>query len=166
MANFVDATKEAMDQTIAAPARLGLRPYSVNVVSISFVGGSRPGLGTKSTATTRITIADGYTISDGYLNPHVKQVSSKDIFQSGNLLKDQDMVLGQLVRPYTSHDGYSRGTDIALFTPPMQTDPLEIYILITGPGLPTSGQYFKKIYDVADSSLSYKIFLRATGTIP
>lgn len=146
----------ALTKCYSIGSLLGLRPYEVYLVIVKSTG-IRPGLGTRTRVDTRLYI-------DGYKNPPFYQVSSKDVFLSSGQLTDQDFKL-ILTYPYT-YGSSTGGLDPSVFNPVMDGYNTQLYFKVIGPGLPSTGQYFKRKYSQEDNNLSYNIFLEATGEIP
>lgn len=164
MATFDDQIRSVIDVIYAIPATvLNLHPYSISIVQITNTGGSRPGVGGARVKTiTPLVNTDGYNIQ-------ARRVSSKDITLSGNTLKDTDMVLGPIVFPYSTpnYTTHAGGVNFNFFDPAnnslQNSDNYQLYFLIAGPDLNPNGNYFEKIYSVADSSLSYRVYVRNLG---
>jgi hypothetical protein len=158
-----DPVRSVMDVAFSVVASLGLHKFSVSLVTVTNSGGSRPGVGgTRTKTVTPLLLANGQPVL-------CEQVSAKDVILSGNVLKDKDFRIGPQVFPYTTPNAYgvSGGTDFNIYDPPSNntaTDNLQVYYLITGPGLAAAGNYFEKIYSREDSALSYYLFVRNLGT--
>lgn len=152
----LDYLRYAADLALTAPNQVGVRSFQVFLVRNTWVGGARPGLGTKQQSV--LPLVNG---SDGYVN--VRQASSKDVALSGGLLKDRDWIIGPLVHPYVTEFG-SGGTAISVFQSTKNPDPIESYIWILGQGLPAGGSYFKKTHDESVKSIMYRIFVTDAGT--
>jgi hypothetical protein len=158
----LDFIKYAADTALTVPSLIGLRNYVMTLTFTTWTG--RPGQGAP-TITTK-TLVNGTSL-DGYANPRFRQVSKQEIVLSGNLLKDQDVVIGPFVFPYDTGLGEAGGTNPDIFSDPIATvgSVTEMYINIAGANLPTGGSNFKKIWDETSKNVIYKVYLRDTGTI-
>lgn len=150
----IEYIRYAADQGLAVPNQINLRPYTITLTTITWTG-ERPGLGTST---------DGYTIVRNALsvNVRLRQVSKQEIVLSGGQLKDQDIVIGPIVFPYSTTIG-SGGLDPMVFSTANPSE--ELYINIDGPNYPTGGSYFKKIYDTSDRTVMYRVYLRNTAAV-
>lgn len=151
----IEYIRRASDLALAVPNQIQLRPYTLTLVKSSWTG-ARPGLGTKT---------DGYTSLQNLASVSVRlrQVTKQDIILSGSLLQSQDLKIGPFVFPYVTDIG-SGGTDPLLFSQP-DTPTSQHYIKITGPNLPTNGNFYSKIGDDSnDKNVCYYLYLRNTGT--
>lgn len=156
MAALIECLKYTLDQVLDIPAQLGLRPFRVFAVNISS-SGSRPGLGTRTRVDTEILVGDGY--------PMVEQVSAKDVFSSGGLLNDKDLKL-TIITSYNTGT-VTGGTPREVYDPtPLAGNNTQIYFHLFGAGLPSDGQYFKKIWGKEDLRTTTVLYLRATGEKP
>lgn len=150
----IEYIRYAADQALSVPNQINLRPYTITLTTITW-SGERPGLGTST---------DGYTIvrNANLVNVRLRQVSKQEIVLSNGQLKDQDVVIGPIVFPYSTTVG-SGGLDPAVFSSVSTSE--ELYINITGPNFPSGGSYFKKIYDTADRTVLYRVYLRNTAAV-
>ena len=158
----------AVDATTGALALIGLHPYQVWLVNITTTGGVDPGDGgTRTRTDTRITVFDGYNpngAGDGYKYPFVRYVTGKEIALSNNRLNDKDFCIGPLMYPYDV-GSFNQGTSSSIFDPVDGGDQ-QIYIHMFGTDLdPVNGAYCSTIYTIQDSAISYRVFIRNTGTI-
>lgn len=152
-----DELRKALDLAQGATSDLGLRPYSISVVRV-YTTGSRPGVGSKNTVETPLALSNGG-------NHAFRQLSAREIVLSNNLFSDQHYVLGPLVLPFSGTCGEG-GTDPILFENDVDATPgtsQQLYFKVTGPGMVTSGSYFKLDRKQMDSSLTYKLYLKHTG---
>lgn len=159
MATTADCIKKALNCALAVPGLLGLRPYQVFAVHVTW-SGERPGIGTKTITETELLI--------GGQKPICKQVSASDIFLSNGLLIDKDLKL-KLIDEYQTDDMTSPGGIAnSLINPP--EDPngysLQLYFKVIGGEHPTTGQYYKRIRSEDDCNLTKTIWLRATAEKP
>lgn len=133
--SFVDDLRRMADDVRGnVPGALGLRPHTVTVRVRTWTG-ARAGLGTKTDVDTVITNAGGY-------GPRVVQVSAKDVVASGGLYEAGDYRIGPISRDYTGG-----GTTDAALNPATTSTAREVFFCITGPGFPSSGQWFKRVND-------------------
>lgn len=150
-----DSLLPALDVIRGIPAQMGLRPHTVSI-TVRTWSGSRAGLGSNTDTTTGIKQDLGiYPIK-------VRNMSQKDIIASGGLYTDQDVVAGPITPPYIG--SLLDNNAIAIFDPPSQG--AEVFFLITGPGYPTAGAYFKKIGQRVDTPMRYTLYLRKTAEQP
>ena len=155
----LDNIRFATDLVLATPNALGLRNFVVTLTSIVEAGASRPGFG--GTKTTTQTVVQNL----GTVNVRLREVSTKDIFMSGGLLQDKDVVIGPIVYPYDTGT-VTGGTAFSIWEPPVSADATQLFIKITGEGLYPSGSFFKKIHADTSKNITYKIYLRNTGIQP
>jgi hypothetical protein len=148
----LDTLRYATDLSLSIPtAALGLRLFTVELITNQW-SGERPGLGTKTQTTVTLTNANNVPV-------HVRQVSQNDVVVSGGVLRDQDYAVGPLVQPYSSPA--TGGMDSNVFSPDTSGNPIEVFFRVQGPGMPTGGTIFQKIYQVSDHSICYRLYLRA-----
>lgn len=153
----IEYIRYAADQALSVPNQINLRPYTVTISTVTWTG-ERVGLGTST---------DGYTIvsNSNSVNVRFRQVNKQDIVLSGGKLKDQDVVIGPIVFPYTTTIG-TGGIDPAIFSPSADGYASEVYINVQGPNFPAGGSYFKKIYDNSERNVMYRVYLRNTAAVP
>lgn len=153
----IEYIRRATDLGLAVPNQIQLRPYTLDLIKISW-SGSRPGLGTQT---------DGYTSLQNLasVSVRVRQVSKEDINLSGGRLSQQHLKVGPFVFPYdiTTATG---GIDPLIFSTPASTVS-ETYIRIKGPNYPATGNFFRKVWDDANNrNVCYYLYLENTGAIP
>ena len=157
----IEMIRYAADVGLRVPDLLGLRPYHMEIHFTEWAG--RPGVGVPTVSTFRLTNG---SVQDGYVNPRFRQVTKQEIVLSGNLLQDQDIVIGPLLFPYDTGMGETGGIDPDIFSDPIASvgSVTEMYINITGPNLPAAGNNYKKIWDATDRNVIYRVYLRNTGS--
>jgi len=141
----------------AIPVRAGLRLYTVAVRTVVWSGG-RPGLGTKTTVDT------GLKLDLGIGSPRVRQIRQDEVVASGGLYQSEDMVIGPITPPYA---GSSADNDaVSVFEPPVDGSAREIYFKLTGPGMPDTGAWFKKVSQDVSKSFRYTFVVSKTSVVP
>lgn len=155
MAPLVDELLHTIDQARKIAGEFGLRPYTVTV-RVRTWSGSRVGLGTKTDTDTPLKVGGGTQ------SPYVREISQKEIVASGGLYQDQDIEVGPITPSYTIP--LSGGHAISSFEPP-RNPPTEVYFLVTGPGMASTGSWFKKQGQRLTSVFGYTIVLRRTGDV-
>jgi hypothetical protein len=152
-----EALLPVIDQLRGLPGQLGLRQFTVSIIKREWTG-SRVGLGFSTDTETPIRVDLGsYT-------PKVVMLSSRDIMASGGLYTDQDLKIGPITPPFTGST--VDGNDITVFDPTPNESPTEIFFLITGPGYPEEGAWFKKIAQDVTGNFRYMFTVRKTAEIP
>ncbi len=134
------------------PGKLDLRPYSV-IVRVRTWTGARPGLGTKTDVDTQI-------LNAGF-NPKVEEVSSRDIIASGNVYQMGDYKISPITPDYGS--GGTPGTSL---DPSVTTTALEVFYKISGPRLPSSGAWFKRVSSSDLTNFHIEVVVRSTAVTP
>jgi len=147
-----------IDQVRSIPGKLGVHTWSVTMVRQVYDRdpGQPHGRLTKLTVETPITVGDGYA-------PHVEQLTAQDIVSSGGFYKTGDYRIGPLTPEYTTDDG-SGGTAVTDIDPALGTVENATDFRLTGPGIRSGGELFKKIKTETNKSTSYYIVVRRTGT--
>ena len=153
---FRDDMLEILDEVRGIPGDLGMRLFSVTVLSRAWTG-ARTGIGVKTDTSTRIYVARGT------FNARVKGVTSRDVIASGGLYTSEDIKVGPFTPPFLGSD--ANGTAISVFDPPSKSG-LELLFKVIGPGYATAGDWFKKIDSDTMSTLHYALTLRKTGEVP
>ena len=106
------------------------------------------------------TFEDVPVVIKGLYRPKVKNLTTQDIINSGNVFSDLDIRVGPFTPPFTYADGTEGGNKISDFDPTYDTDKnLEIRYRVTGPGLENGG-WFKKLKLEADGNFGYYLILR------
>lgn len=136
----------------SVPGDLGLRPHTVTV-RVRTWSGARPGLGTKTDVDTLIRNA-------GY-NPKVAEVTTKDVVASGGFYQSGDFRIGPITPEYTGG-----GTALATQDPATTSTAREVLYKIEGPGLPSTGAWFKRVSDTTLKSFRNEIVVRRTAEAP
>ncbi len=155
MSALSEQLKASLDRVRAIPGILGLRPYTVSVRVRTWTG-ERAGLGTKSDSDTSLTVFDGY-------QPRVRQLTEKDVVASGGLYSDQDFEV-MITPAYVGACGIG-GYLTTVFDPATGSNPMEVFFNIKGPGLPTTGGWYKKFSQDVSSVLTNTFILRKTAEI-
>lgn len=155
MTTIADQLRFAEDYGNVADCIVNDNPFEVYLVTIT----QNPRVRTD----TRLTIADGYRsyAPNGFLNPHIRQVTAKEALQSGGRLNTKDYCLGPMVYPYNMN-GITGGFDIINFDPNIKGQ--TTYIKLVGLDTPSTGLYCKKAFSLADNGTWYKIYLSNSGT--
>ncbi len=156
MATLRDAWLPAIDAWRGWPGLLGLRLFTVAVVSRTWTG-ARPGLGTSSDLTT------GVKTDLGLFPVKVALVSANEIIAAGGLYEQQDIKVGPITPPYTG--SVLDGDAITVFDPPVGATGFELFFKVTGPGYP-GGHWFKKVSQDVTHTFRYSFVLRKTGKAP
>jgi hypothetical protein len=130
-----------------------LRRYDVTVRVITWAPGSLPG----SQGATKAPVDTPLTVHGGG-RPKVEQVSQATIIASGGLYQDQDLKIGPLTPAY----GIASGIDPAVFDPAGASN-TEVLFLLTGPGLPAAGAWYRKVGQEVTGNFRYSLVVRATG---
>ncbi len=152
--SLADNLKLALDKVRGIPGKLGLRPYTVTVRLRSW-SGSRAGLGTKTDTDTALLV-DGYA-------PHVRQLGQRDVIASGGLYSTQDFEV--TLTPDFTVGSVSGGIAAATFDPSSGATPQEVFFLLTGPGIPENGAWFKKVGQNISGTLTTRITLKKTAEV-
>lgn len=146
----------ALDAIRGIPDALGLRLYTVSI-RVRTWSGTRPGVDSSTPSD-----ADKYFYVDaGTHRPHVVQVTQRDIIASGGVYQDQDVKVGPITPPYTGG-----GVDITAFDPAMTSSPVEVFFLISGPGMAAGGSWYRKVGQDVSRPLSYFFTLRRMAETP
>ena len=147
----------ALDIIRGIPSQLGMRLYTVAVFQRVW-SGTRAGLGANTDTTT------GVKVDLGIFATTVRAVTLQEVIASAWLYTQQDLRIGPITPPFAGST--QDGDAITVFDPPENVSPLELLFLITGPGYPTSGAYFKKISQDVSRPLRYMFVVRKTGELP
>jgi hypothetical protein len=148
--SFASGVRKTLDHARGIAGKLGLHPFTVSMVAITWSGG-RPGVGTKTTATATITVGKGQA-------PKVQQISDKEVALSGNAYTNQDLRIGPLTPPFVV-GGVAYGSLNPASAPPGT----QFYFKITGPGFPSVGRWYERLSDETDSALHIYVVVRNTG---
>ena len=143
--SFASDLRADLDDVRAIPGDLGLRPYTVNLVTRVWTG-ARVGMGTSTTTRTALLV--------GGQNPHVTQVTQQDITAGG--YSAGDFKVGPLTPPFVG-GGYAT-TDL---DPPQDGSAREVWYELTGPSPATTLQTLEKVGEQADGALSIWLILHA-----
>lgn len=148
---LANSLKRTLDKTRSISAKLGLRPYTV-MVRVTTWDGAKVGLGDR-------TDVDAFLSVNG-LSPKVRQLSQREIVNSGGLYAQSDVEV--IVTPdFTTPDGFG-GTSRYVFDPAPTGLPTEVAFQLTGQGMET-GAWFKLIEKDVTKPLAYRIVLRRTA---
>jgi hypothetical protein len=137
----------AVDVLRAIPGLLGLRQFTVTVRARAW-SGTRPGDGGTATNTDTVLRVNGQ-------NPKVAQVSSRDVVASGGLYTSEDFKIGPLTPSLTS---------ITSIDPDPDSSAREVFFKLEGPGMGSSGRWFRRVSDESAANFSYFIIVRSIGT--
>lgn len=150
-----------VDKLRGIPGQLGLRLFTVTVVSRTWTG-VRPGIGVNTDTQT------GIKVDLGIFQTKVTQLTSKDVFASGGLYTDQDLLIGPITPPFPSSG--ADGDAISVFDPVYGANPTEVFFNIVGQngygGYPAGGAWFKKISQNVSKNFRFTFIVRKTGEIP
>lgn len=146
----------AIDVMRAIPGSLGLRLFTVAVVSRTWTG-ARPGLGASADLTT------GIKVDLGLFPVKVTMITPAETIASAGLYVSQDIRVGPITPPFTG--SAADGDAITVFDPPATATGFELFFKVTGPGYP-GGHWFKKISQDVTKSFRYTFVLRKTGKAP
>jgi hypothetical protein len=151
----------ALDRIRGLPGRIklrdnGLRLYTVTI-RVRTWSGTRPGVDA-STSTDADTV---FWVDAGTHKTRVVQVTQRDIVASGGVYTDQDVKVGPITPLYTTG-----GYDITAFDPNETTAPAEVLFRIDGPGMGSSGAWFRKVGQDVTKPFSYYFTLRRTAETP
>lgn len=127
---------------------VGLRSYEVSLRTVTYAG-TRVGEGAPTTVDTPITVAKGK-------RPKVSVETDRDV-AAGRFSKTTYKV-GPLTPPYSGG-----GVDPALLDPAKYSAPTEVFFVLKGPGLPTSGTLCKKVADNFERVFGYTITIESIG---
>ena len=151
MATLRDSLLPVLQRFRDLSVDLGVRQYQVWLRKITW-SGSRVGLGTSTT-------------TDSYLGrPKFRRVSSKDVI-AGSVMTEQMFEIG----PFTpSHSQPASTPDTLAVLPsdlsPVQTGtPTEVYFVVKGPGLPTTGALFERVMDSLERPFRYTVTVKSVG---
>jgi hypothetical protein len=157
MTTLKDQIRYSADVARKQPGLLGLRPWRVYLATEVWTG-ERPGLGTRTLATTELTVADGYA-------PRVTLISQRDVIASNGLYQDQDLRVGPLTKSYTV-DATTGGMSASAFDPSVGATPTQVLFKVTGDDLPVTGAIYQKVSQEIISAHSYSLILRKTAETP
>ena len=147
MSLISSAFLSAIDSIRSIPARLGLHPWTISqyrkVYSRDEVLGRVNGT---------VSIETPLTV-DGYA-PHVQLVNPHDIIASAELYKTGDYRIGPLTPGNTSL------TDL---DPALGVEDTEVLFKLTGPGLRSGGELFRKVRTEVWSPTKYFVIVRRAG---
>jgi len=118
--SFRDSIRQLAHSVRAIPGQLGMRPYTVQVVSAVWSGAER-GQGTETVTTTAITEADGQP-------PKVRQLNSEEIAVGG--YAEGTWEIGPITPDFPGG-----GTLISTLQPDPADNTL-VHIVLTGPAYP------------------------------
>jgi hypothetical protein len=152
-----DALLPAVDAIRGIPGLLGLRLFTVAVVSRTWTG-PRPGVGTSTDLTT------GLKTDLGLYPVKVTMLTPNEVIASGGLYVSQDLRVGPITPPFSG--SASDGDAITVFDPPATSTGFELFFRLTGPGYPASGGWFKKVSQDVTKSFRYSFVLRKTAHLP
>lgn len=152
-----DSLLPAVDVIRALPAQFGMRLFTVAIYQRVW-SGSRAGLGINTDTST------GLKVDLGVYPTTVRAVTVQEVIASAGLYTDQDLRVGPITPPYRGST--ADGDAISIFDPAENALPLELFFLITGPGYPATGAYFKKISQDVTKPFRYMFTVRKTAEMP
>ncbi len=155
--NLRQALLPVVDRLRSIPAQLGLRQFSVSVVSRTWTG-TRAGLGFNED-TSKTTSVDL-----GKYDTKVVQLTSRDVIASGGLYSAEDLTIGPITPPFIGSG--ANNAAITDFDPTPGVAPTEIFFNIKGPGYPVAGAWFKKVSQNTLGNFRYTFVVRRTAEIP
>lgn len=154
--NFRDGLLPVVDILRGIPGQLGLRLFTVSVVSRVWTG-SRSGLGSNTDTTT------GVKVDLGIYQTKVRQLAEKDVVASGGLYSTQDFEVGPITPPFVGST--ADGDAITVFDPSPGSSPTEVFFNIKGPGFPVAGAWFRKVGQDVTKSFRYTFTVTRTAEI-
>lgn len=158
MADFRTAILPLVDAIRGIPGQMGLRLFTPAILVRTW-SGSRAGVGIPTDSALL-----GLRVGAGLYPIKARVLTTKEIVSSGDLYKDEDIELGPITPPYT---GSTMDNDaISAFSPIQGSMPTEVFFKLTGPGLPVTGAWYKKITQRVDRSFRYMLVVRRTAEIP
>ncbi len=128
MSAFSDSLRELAYNARAIPGQLGIRPYSVAVLTGTW-SGSNTGRGAETSASVAITEAGGQP-------PKVRDLNSEELALSG--LGKGSVRIGPITPDFPGG-----GTALALLKPAVAAGQT-VHVLLTGPESPTGARYLLK----------------------
>lgn len=154
---FRDDILPELDDIRGIPGELGMRLFTVTVLSRTWVG-PRVGLSTSTDASTTLAV------SLGSFNARVRGLTSKDVIASGGLYTSEDLRVGPFTPPFLGSE--ANGTEISIFDPTPDGNAREVFFKVTGPGYPDAGAWFKKVGQDTLRPFQYTLTLRKTAKVP
>lgn len=154
-----DDLLDDIDDIRGIPGDLGIRLFTVSVMSRRWTG-ARPGPpGTSTDTTTAMMVAHGS------FNARVRGLTSKDVIASAGLYTTEDVKVGPVTPPFLGSD--ADGNALIIFDPPaVPGSGTELFFSITGPGYTPGGDWFKKIDVDTSKPFAYFLTLRKTAKRP
>ena len=152
-----DALLPAIDAARGIPGTLGLRLFTVAIVSRTWTG-TRAGMGVSTDTTT------GIKVDLGIYQTKITLISANDAIASGGAYTNQDIRVGPITPPFAGST--ADGDAITVFDPTPGASPTEIFFNIKGPGYPAAGAWFAKISQDVTKSFRYSFVVRRTAEIP
>lgn len=152
MTTLKDSLRPVIDRIRGSiPGVMGLRVHTVHIVTVSW-SGSAVGLGTATATYDRI-------LNAGF-NPKVTQISSQDVARSNGFYEAGDIRI-EPVTPEHAFGGTATSRLDPVFSPPR-----EIFYLIQGQGIPSSGVWAFKVSSSEFKPFRYGMVVRQTASVP
>jgi len=141
---FRDDLRAICHEVRAIPADLGVRPYTVAIVTRAW-SGDEPGQGTLTTTTTAITEANGAP-------PKVRSVSGEELLL-GTTHDTGTVEVGPITPDFPGG-----GTLIAALAPVVGNGQTQFHFVLTGPDYPNGANFACREYST-DHGYHYKLTL-------
>lgn len=144
---------EDVDDIRGIPGEFGLHRFKV-WVRVSTWSGRRAGDGDETVVLEkRLYVGDRE-------NPHVKEVTDKNIVAGSSELQAQEWVIGPFTTEYPGRGGSNTPEQLS---PEKKTSPTTIYYVLKGPGLPSEGILCQQTGVDTDKPFRYMVHVKSTG---
>lgn len=150
-----------LDRLYGIPGKLGLSQWSFTV-RVRVWTGARAGLGSFVDEDVPLKV------DRGQQNPRVERLSAKDVVASGGEFTDAQYRIGPIA-PGTTYRNPITGQTSTVghlfgdFNPSKTSSSTEVFLLLSGPGLPSGYNVCKKIREDTITSLGWYITVQTTG---
>lgn len=149
--SFVSDFLADLDSVRGIPDELGMRLYKVTVRVRTWTT-ARPGPpGVKTDVDTVLTVAGGTA------NPHVRNLTSKDVVASGGLYSVDDYRIGPLTPSYAGG-----GVSYSAVDPAQATTAREVAFKIEGGQFAAGGEWFERISE-ENTALHTNVIVRKSA---
>lgn len=138
-----------VDELKAIPGELGFRPYQVWVRTVESAG-SRSGIGARTLSETRLLV--------GGQDPKVREVKREDVTAGNKAHLEAEYDIGPLT-PEFAGGGVAEDT----INPQQTGTPAQVFFVLKGPGLPTSGLLCRRVSDKMDRPLRIVVRVKGIG---
>ena len=145
MGTFRDDLLPDIEDIRAIPGEFGLRVFEVYVRLVTS-DGARVGIGARTVTETQLLV--------GGQNPKVKQMRGKDVVAGKSELEANTFEIGPLTPGFTTPE---------VLNPEGDGRPKEVYFVIKGPGLPTTGLLCVRTDDDTDAPFRYMLRVKSSG---